>query len=120
MRLAQSKLKSTYEVTDQKGKSSFDTFEAMHQTGSSFYKRQQSHDGGMSGAAYNELGGINDRGLESSGSKGKLSKKRRSQDGKAAELSKLKSQIMKQITSNLLTDGSKLHKVFTEGFRKND
>ena len=27
---------------------------------------------------------------------------------------------MKQIQSNLLTDGSKLLKVFTEGFRKND
>lgn len=27
---------------------------------------------------------------------------------------------MKQITSNLLTDGPKLNKVFTEGFKNND
>ena len=27
---------------------------------------------------------------------------------------------MKQITSNLLTDGPKLTKVFTDGFRNND
>jgi len=27
---------------------------------------------------------------------------------------------MKSLTSNLLTDGAKLEKVFTEGFRKND
>ena len=32
----------------------------------------------------------------------------------------MKSQIMKQITSNLLQDGPKLERVFTEGFRKND
>ena len=65
-------------MTDQKANSSFDTFEAMQQTGSSFYKRQQSHDGGVAGATYNELGGMDDRGLQSSGSKGKLSKKRKS------------------------------------------
>ena len=46
--------------------------------------------------------------------------KRKSQDEKAAELSRLKSQLMKSIPSNLLQSGSKLMKVFTEGFRKND
>lgn len=49
-----------------------------------------------------------------------MSKKRKSQDDKAVELAKLKSQYMKQITSNLLTDGPKLIKVFTDGFRNND
>lgn len=51
---------------------------------------------------------------------GKLTKKRKSQDEKAAELTKLKSQMMKSMPSNLLTDGARMHKVFTEGFRKND
>ena len=59
-------------------------------------------------------------GISGSASRGKLAKKRKSQDDKAAELAKMKSQIMKQITSNLLQDGPKLERVFTEGFRKND
>ena len=49
-----------------------------------------------------------------------LNKKRKSQDERAAELGKLKQQIMKSITSNLLQDGPKMLKVFTEGFKKND
>lgn len=28
--------------------------------------------------------------------------------------------MMKSMPSNLLTDGARMHKVFTEGFRKND
>ena len=49
-----------------------------------------------------------------------MGKKRRSQDENLPEFGKLKSQIMKQITSNLLLDQAKIGKVFTEGFRKND
>ena len=79
----------------------------MGHTGTSFYNRKGSH--GEPGAK-EELG---------DGSRG-LSVKRKSQDEKAAELSKLKSQLMKSIPSNLLQSGSKLLKVFTEGFRKND
>jgi len=70
----------------------------MKNTGNSFYKRKQSHDG--SSANHKELGD----GLQGSAGRG-LGQKRKSQDEKAAELAKLKSQIMKGITSNLLQDG---------------
>ena len=49
-----------------------------------------------------------------------FNKKRKSQDERTAELGKLKSTIMKSITSNLLQEGPKMTKVFTEGFKKND
>ena len=49
-----------------------------------------------------------------------MNHKRKSQDERNIELGKLKQQLMKQIQSNLLMDGAKLNRVFTEGFRKND
>ena len=49
-----------------------------------------------------------------------MGKKRKSQDDMMAEMEKLKGQLVKQMTSNLLTDGNRLTKVFTEGFRRND
>ena len=100
-KLAMNKLLGNYDGQN----TSFDS-DNLQRSGDIFYKRKQSHE-------HHGQPDLND-GVQN------LGKKRKSQDERAAELGKLKSQIMKSITSNLLQEGSKMTKVFTEGFKKND
>lgn len=70
---------------DQKDSNSFDSNDVLQQTGNSFYKRKQSHDG--SSSAYRE----HSEGMQANLNKQKLQKKRKSTDERgSADLSKLK------------------------------